>query len=46
MHHKGTAILQYGPVKLDILLKKQIEHALGVGSALLNVDLVQKNEAK
>lgn len=44
--HGGTAVLQYGPVKLDILIKKQIEHALGTGSALLNVDLAQKNLTK
>ena len=38
--------MHFGPVKLDLLIKKQIEHALGSGSAVLNVDLVQKNDVK
>lgn len=38
--------MQFGPVKLDVFIKKQIEHALGTGSAVMNVDLVQKNDVK
>ena len=41
--HPGTAVLKFGPVKLDVLIKKQVEHALTSGSAVMNVDLVQKD---
>lgn len=44
--HPGTAVLKFGPVKLDVLIKKQVEHALTSGSAVMNVDLVQKDEIK
>ena len=38
--------MQFGPVKLDVSIKKQIEHALGTGSAVMNVDLVCKSDVK
>lgn len=41
--HPGTAVLKFGPVKLDVLIKKQVEHALTSGSAVMNADLVQKD---
>lgn len=41
--HPGTAVLKFGPVKLDVIIKKQIEHSLTSGNAMMNVDLVQKD---
>ena len=46
MEFKGTAVLQFGPVKVDMLLKKQMEGALASGNANLFAYLVHHSEEK
>ena len=42
--YSGQAIIKYGPVRLDITLKKQIEATLSTGSTIMNAFLCHKEE--
>ena len=44
--YSGRAVLNFGPVKLDLSLKKQIETALSSGSTIMTGFLCSKDEEK